>query len=58
VDQFLTPAEVAARFSVDVRTLRRWRKQGIGPQFYEVGRIVRYSADDVTSWLQQHMVAL
>ena len=34
-------------------TLSVWRHRGVGPDFYRVGRSVRYRCADVESWLKE-----
>ncbi len=49
----LTPAAAAARLAISPRTLERWRADGFGPPYFAVGRrSVRYSVDDLDSWLR------
>ncbi|MGH8083310.1 MAG: helix-turn-helix domain-containing protein [Lysobacter sp.] len=43
----LSSEELARRWQVTARTLRRWRDEGIGPGSFKVGRVVRYALDDV-----------
>ena len=33
-------------------TVAGWRKQGIGPPFYLIGKSVRYPKDEVDAWLE------
>jgi excisionase family DNA binding protein len=50
---WLTPAEVAERLRVSVKTLERWRADGGGPRYSRRGqRLVRYFADDVDAWMR------
>ncbi len=50
--QLLTPGDVAAYLGVPTGTLANWRYQGVGPPFVHVGRLVRYRAEDVDTWIQ------
>ncbi len=52
-DALFTPAELADRIRVHVRTLQRWRFTGEGPKFCKLGRGVRYRAADVEAWLKK-----
>lgn len=45
---YLTEKEVADRFRMSVMTLRKWRWQGIGPNWRKFGKSVRYF--DVDEW--------
>ncbi len=46
-----TEREVATLLSVSIKTLRNWRVTGQGPPFRKLSRIVRYSANDVQTWV-------
>jgi len=49
----LTPAELASRLRVSVRTVKNWRSDGFGPPFIRLGaRRVRYAPSDVNDWLE------
>lgn len=50
---WLTTTEVAQRLSVNVRTLERWRKQGIGPSFSRRNGIIRYDARILDDWMRR-----
>ena len=43
----LSPKEMAVRLAVSVRTLRRWRRRGIGPAWRKIGETVRYEMGGV-----------
>jgi helix-turn-helix protein len=42
LDDWMTEAEAAAAVKKSVRTLRVWRKRGLGPPYAFFGRTVRY----------------
>ena len=48
----LTPAEVAERFRVDVKTVSRWAKAGLIPSIRTLGNHRRYRLADVQRLLQ------
>ena len=48
----LTEKEAAARLGVTVRTVQEWRRQGRGPQFYKIGRAVRYAEADLLEFIR------
>lgn len=48
--RYLTTREVAERFDVSVQTLKRWRKNGTGPRFYRIGKLVRYRPDEIDAF--------
>jgi hypothetical protein len=51
---FLTPQQLADRWSLRPATLAEWRVKGHGPRFLKPGRTlkarVRYRLDDVEAW--------
>jgi excisionase family DNA binding protein len=53
VDEYLTEAEVAELLKVSVGTVRRWRREGIGPPVLWAGGRPRYRRSDVDGWLQR-----
>jgi excisionase family DNA binding protein len=53
VDEYLTEAEVAELLKVSVGTVRRWRREGIGPPVLWAGGRPRYRRGDVDAWLQR-----
>ena len=42
-DAFLSEKEAAAYLSVSLSTIRRWRRQPNGPQYFRFGGVLRYS---------------
>ena len=50
-EALLTESETAHRLGVSVSGLRKWRREGTGPPFIRMGRLVRYSALDIEAWL-------
>jgi hypothetical protein len=42
---------VAAFYRVSLGTVRRWRYLGRGPRYRKLGSLVRYSLEDLQSWL-------
>jgi len=53
---FLTPKELAARWSMSVTTLAQWRKNivGKGPKFVKIGG-VRYPMSEVEKYESEKM---
>jgi predicted site-specific integrase-resolvase len=55
----LTPADVAARWHIDVKTLSNWRVAGKGPAFVKIGAgrngKVLYRQEDIASWEIKHL---
>ena len=55
--RFINEFELAEILSVSPKSLRRWRLEGRGPVFRKFGSgrsaAVRYSLDDVETWIQE-----
>jgi predicted DNA-binding transcriptional regulator AlpA len=49
---FLKENAVAEILGVSVATVRRWRLLEQGPRYIKIGASVRYSPDDLSSWLE------
>lgn len=58
VSALLTPEETAESLGVSVRTLSIWRCQKRYPElrYTKIGRLVRYRAEDVQSFINQRLV--
>ncbi len=52
MDKLLCTAEVAQLLGVASETVRYWRWNGTGPPARKVGRLVRYRAADVETWVE------
>lgn len=48
----VSETELARRVSVSTAVLRKWRREGKGPRFLKLGRLVRYLVSDVDAWLE------
>ena len=48
----LSTPQAANLCRTSTHTLEAWRRRHEGPPFIKVGRLVRYSVDDLTQWLQ------
>lgn len=51
--QFISEGELAARWNLAPRTLRRWRTEGHGPRFTTLGNSIRYPLlgdDGILAW--------
>jgi len=49
-EDILSEDQVAARYQVSARTLKRWRWRKYGPSWFYAGRHVRYHRDDIEKW--------
>lgn len=52
----LTESEAARQLGISISGLRKWRRNGSGPKFVRLGRLVRYRANDVKAFLDRHTV--
>lgn len=54
--KYYSPAEAAGLAGVSVKTLYRWRKEGVGPTYQQYMRngVVRYPCAEFLDWLQAH----
>jgi phage terminase Nu1 subunit (DNA packaging protein) len=52
-DDLLTESELADYVKVSVRTVQRWRSQGIGPPALWAANRPRYRRGDVDAWLRR-----
>ena len=48
--------QVSLEYSLSVPWLRRARREGRGPEFLKIGRMIRYRRDDVEVFLRRHTV--
>lgn len=49
-----TEAEAAGYLGLKVYTLRKWRREGSGPEYIRCGaRLIRYMQADINGWLVQ-----
>lgn len=55
--ELLNESAVAKRLGCQVKTMQAWRSRGGGPQWIRVGRLCRYSPDDVQAWIDSRRVS-
>src|SRR5215471_1157268 len=55
--KLLTPEAVAEYIGISKYTLADWRVRKCGPAYILVGRLPRYSAEDVEHWLESRRKA-
>lgn len=46
----LSEPELAARWGISAKTLRRWRQERLGPVFCKFGHRVTYLLDEITAF--------
>jgi hypothetical protein len=54
--QLFTEKEVASILACSLKALQAWRMQRRGPCYHKVGRIVRYSSDDIQKYLAESRI--
>ena len=54
--QRLNERETAHYIGMSTAWLRIARWKGIGPQYYRIGRTIRYDVRDLDAWLAMHRV--
>ncbi|WP_083459229.1 helix-turn-helix domain-containing protein [Jiangella muralis] len=53
--RLLTTEETARRLRVDPSTVRRWRRDGVGPRHLKMGSVYRYPANELEAWIAASM---
>lgn len=57
IERYLPPREVAAIFSVELKTLRNWRYLGVGPKSTKFEGSVRYAESAVKDYIARQEAA-
>ena len=55
MEGYLTPAQLAKRWSFSQRALSVWRVNGQGPTYLKIGNRIRYRLEDVEAWEKSHL---
>jgi hypothetical protein len=53
----MTERQLALRWKISLKTLRRWRLDGEGPIWHKLFQHVRYHVDDPKAWYQAALIA-
>lgn len=56
--EFISPADLAARLGVSVRTLQQWHRVRKGPPLVAVGNFRAYRLSGISEWLAARETAL
>ncbi len=57
LENLLTDDEAADILGVKARTLREWRRRGVGPEYVKLeGWLVRYTEPALAAWLERQTV--
>ncbi len=54
--ELLTEGEVAEVLKCTKSALRRWRREGRGPRYVRVGRLIRYRQPDLELFIEKNAV--
>ena len=46
----MTEQQLADRWNISTKTLRRWRQEKIGPKWWKLSRHVRYHEEDILAF--------
>ena len=49
---YLRPRQAAAYLGFSEAALRRWRRQGCGPRFFNANKLIRYRRADLDGWIE------
>jgi predicted DNA-binding transcriptional regulator AlpA len=52
--QLMTEADTANLLNLTKAALRKWRRLGMGPRYHRIGSTVRYSREEVASWIDRN----
>lgn len=55
-EDVITESDLARTARVSIGVLRKWRREGRGPRFLKLGRLVRYRIGDVQQWFDARAV--
>ncbi len=52
--RFLNEKEAAKYLFISLSTLRRWRRNQVGPAFFRLGDVLRYEERDLEEFISKH----
>lgn len=50
--QYLSPKEVSVFAGISIPQLEVWRREGGGPKFSRIGRLIKYRRDHVEAFIE------
>jgi hypothetical protein len=56
MEDYLNDVEAAEFLRLSPQTLRNWRTQSRGPAYIRAGRAIRYSSEDLKTYMNQNRV--
>lgn len=51
-DEFVNERQLADMLCQSVRTIQKWWVTGHGPEYFKLGRSVRYRRSEVSAWIE------
>jgi hypothetical protein len=54
--KYITPDEVEALYGIPSGTLAQWRLRKVGPDYYKVGRSVKYRVEELEEFFNKGRV--
>ena len=55
-DKLMTPRQLAQYLESSISALSQYRALGTGPEYFKIGKMVRYRKSDVNQWLEQQRI--
>ena len=55
-DKLMTPRQLAKYLESSISALSQYRALGTGPEYFKIGKMVRYRKSDVNQWLEQQRI--
>ena len=54
MQKYLRPVDVERIYNIKSSTLNSWRSKGFGPRYSKIGRLIRYSVDEVDRFMEMN----
>jgi predicted site-specific integrase-resolvase len=51
-ERLMDSATVARGLGIEIATLAAWRRKGYGPNWYRIGKKIKYAEADIRSWMK------
>jgi hypothetical protein len=55
--QYLTEKKMSDWIAVSKSALRKWRREGLGPPYVKLNRMIRYPLADLKIWLNNRILS-
>ena len=53
--EYLSTQQAADYLGVSLKTIAKWRVQGVGPAYRKIGRIIKYLVNDLDGWADSRL---